>query len=126
MSAVYYGGNIDDDDLRKFAQAALSALSRTQYGKRYKDHIAAIALCQGGENHYAVIHGNVKKYYDPTKKGLKDIDIWFFFREKGFHPLWSMNDDFVSSKFGQNPNEPEYKGRRMDIFGRSISFQVKR
>jgi hypothetical protein len=125
VSEVYSKVKIDDDDLRQFAEKALEVISKTEYGRKYKPGIAAIALCQGGANHYVVVNGYARHYYDPQRAGLKDIDIWFFFNKQGFHPQWKLVDDFGPSKFGQNPEEPKYVGRRMDFFGRSISFQPR-
>lgn len=83
-----------------------------------------IALCQGGANHYVVTIGYARRYFDPKKNGLKDIDIWFFFRKQGFHPIRHQTRDFGPSKFGRNPQEPNYIGRKMDFYGRSIPFHT--
>jgi hypothetical protein len=69
-----------------------------------------------------VANGYARHYFDPRKNGLRDIDIWFFFSKQGFHPMWHLEDDLGPSKFGQNPKEPDYVGRRMDFRGRSIPF----
>jgi hypothetical protein len=59
---------------------------------------------------------------DPAKKGLKDIDLWCFFNRPGFHPMWQQHLDFGLSKFGRSPEEPDYVGRRVDVYGRSITI----
>lgn len=118
----YSKKKINLDDLRKFAYIANNVLISTSYGRDFADSLITIALCQGGANHYMVTNGYIRYYYDPQKKGLKDIDIWFFFTKKGFHPMWRRTIDLGPSKFGQNPDEPGYTGRRMDFFGRSIPF----
>ena len=125
MSEVYSKEEIDTDDLRQFAGVALNALQSTKYGRKFKSSLAMITLCQGGANHYVVSNGYVHRYFDPQKKGLKDIDIWFFFRKKGFSPVWKLTRDFGRSKFGRNSEEPGYIGRRMDFFGRSIPFLAR-
>jgi len=81
-----------------------------------------IALCQGGADHYVVTNGYARRYCDPKSNGLKDIDVWFFFRKQEFHPMWHQTRDFGPGKFGHNPQEPNYIGRRMDFYGRSIPF----
>ena len=114
---------IEKQDLQIFTQRAWKVLRGTPYGEKFSKHVILIALCQGGANHYAVTHGFAKKYLDPKKAGLKDIDIWFFFNEPGFHPLWKKKGDLGPSKFGKNPNDFTYIGRRMDFFGRSIEYR---
>ena len=57
------------------------------------------------------------------KTGIKDIDIWFFFSknaENRFNPRWCKSKDLGLSKFGNNPNDIGYAGRRIDFFGRSV------
>jgi len=122
MSVLYSKERIEDDDLRRFAEIALNVLLSTPYGRKYKASLVTIALCQGGANHYVVTNGYARRYFDPKRNGLKDIDIWFFFRKQGFHPRWHQTRDFGPSKFGHNPKEPNYTGRRMDFYGRSIPF----
>jgi hypothetical protein len=123
-STVYSKELIDNNDLHQFAEIALNTLTSTPYGRKYEAGLIAIALCQGGANHYVVTKNYARRYFDYHKKGLKDIDIWFFFSKKGFHPMWHRTGDFGPSKFGQNPEELGYSGRRMDFFGRSIPFQT--
>ena len=123
-STVYSKELINNNDLHQFAEIALNVLSSTTYGRKYEASLVTIALCQGGANHYVVTNGYARYYFDSQKKGLKDIDIWFFFSKKGFHPMWRQTRDFGPSKFGQNPEEPDYLGRRMDFFGRSIPSQT--
>jgi hypothetical protein len=124
MNVEYSPETIEKEDLQKFSQIAWEVLRYTQYGRGFSKHVICIALCQGGANHYAVTHGDASRYLDPEKAGLKDIDIWFFFNKPGFHPLWRRTCDLGSSKFGKNPEDSGYIGRRMDFFGRSIAFQL--
>ena len=124
-SVVYSKEKIKTSDLHQFAEIALNVLSSTPYGRKYKNGLVMIALCQGGANHYVVTNGYARRYFNPKKKGLKDIDIWFFFRKQKFHPMWHHTRDFGPSKFGHNPQEPKYIGRRMDFYGRSIPFLAR-
>lgn len=116
--------HIDIGDLRGFARIALAVLSGTEYGRRYSPDLALVALCQGAANHFAVLNGAARRYFDPERAGVKDIDIWLFFARPGFHPLWRRHYDLGESKFGHNPPEVGYRGRRMDFFGRSIPALV--
>jgi len=121
-SVVYSKEKIETSDLHQFAEIALNVLSSTAYGRKYKNGLVMIALCQGGANHYVVTNSYARRYFDPKKNGLKDIDIWFFFRKQKFNPRWHPKRDFGPSKFGHNPQEPNYIGRKMDFYGRSIPF----
>jgi hypothetical protein len=59
----------------------------------------------------------------PGKNGVKDFYIWFFFRKENgrtFNPRWLKPQDLGKTKFGSNPNELGYQGRRVDFLGRSI------
>ena len=126
MSTLYSSERIERDDLRRFAEIALDVLRSTPYGRKYKKDLITIALCQGGANHYAINHGYARRYFDPKKKGLKDIRYLVLLNkernEKWFHPQWHKNEDYGPSKFQPNPGEPTYVGRRMDFYGRSIAF----
>lgn len=71
----------------------------------------AVTLCQGAAMHY---HDKVT--------GVKDFDVWFFypFNKKHLPYRVRRNWDFVNPKFGRHPQTQEYKGRRVDVFVRSI------
>jgi hypothetical protein len=70
-------------------------------------------LCQGAARHY--VHGD---------HGVHDFDLWGFFQEVRGHPFPYRRRgeyDFGQSKFGRNPVDGDsYKGRRVDVIGRSI------
>ena len=57
------------------------------------------------------------------KNGVKDFDVWSFYSDKKGVPQFPFHRraraDFGESKFGKCPGE-SLKGRRVDIFGRSI------
>jgi hypothetical protein len=78
----------------------------------YRDRLLLLALCQGGAQHYV-----------DGKNGLKDIDVWAFFREglsKPFPYRTVWHADFGHSHLGRHPGDVGYTGRRIDIIGRSI------
>jgi len=76
----------------------------------------AVALCQGAALHYC----------DGTN-GVKDFDVWFFypFRVKHlpYRHIWRWN--YENAKFGRNPNDPAFSGRRVDVLVRSIKSNVE-
>jgi len=120
---LYSPESISIDDLRIFSRIAIDVLYSSSYGAEFIKHLATIALCQGAANHYAVTHGYASRYLDPQKNGVKDIDIWYFFKKiksKLFHPMWKQHRDLGISKFGKSPSDHGYLGRRIDFFGRSI------
>ena len=81
-------------------------------GKLYAERLICVALCQGAALHY--IDG---------KNGVKDFDVWSFFREHTKRPFPYRRNvpyDFGYPKFGISPDRPDFVGRRVDIIGRSI------
>jgi hypothetical protein len=82
-------------------------------GRLYESRLFAIALCQGAALHYV-----------DKKNGVKDFDVWSFFREhpkRRFPPRRRAIDDFGTPKFGTSVDSPNFIGRRVDLIGRSIS-----
>lgn len=70
-------------------------------------------LCQGSAQHY--VHQN---------RGVQDFDIWFFFQKSDgpdFPHRRRGKVDFGPSRFGANPEDRGFKGRRVDVIGRSIA-----
>jgi hypothetical protein len=100
--------------LDRLARADLHLLfSRLpETGRRYRHRLFAIALCQGAALHY--VNG---------KNGVKDFDVWCFFRANRARPFpYRRNGtaDFGNPKFGQSPGCGHFIGRRVDILGRSL------
>ena len=83
----------------------------------YSDRLLAVCLCQGGAEHY------VRRTH-----GIKDLDIWCFFSAlpegPPFPSRWRKCADFGLSSHGRHPNDDpqKFRGRRVDIMGRSIPY----
>jgi len=122
-NTIYSQQIMEIGDMKKLQKISLDYLNRNSYMRKFKHLLLSITLCQGAANHYAVCQGKAKKYYDPKRNGLKDIDIWFFFgkdKELNFNCRWIGHSDFGPSKFGKNPQDTYFLGRRIDFLGRSI------
>lgn len=96
-----------------FQDVLKNEIARTAVGGEYVDRLMLLALCQGGAQHYL-----------DGKSGVKDLDVWAFFREKQDKPfpyrtIWRA--DFGPSRFGRHPHDLGYRGRRVDVLGRSLS-----
>jgi hypothetical protein len=91
----------------------LDSLYERKPGLRiYRDRLFAIALCQGAALHYI-----------DKKNGVKDFDVWCFFRSHSKRPFpyrRNATADFGSPKFGQSPGWERFIGRRVDLLGRSL------
>jgi len=110
-------------DLMMIRDFALDFFRKWPYCSGFEKELLAIALCQGAANHFVVCQGMASKYFDTEKSGIKDLDIWFFFKKtdgKRFNPRWQYQQDLGPSKFGNSPDDVGYRGRRVDFFGRSI------
>ena len=103
--------------LRRLARIAINDLTdlfdrKPDLGYLYRDRLMVICLCQGGARHF--LHRD---------RGVKDLDLWAFF---AMHPNRSFpyrrhkRMDFGASRFGRHPNDQHFRGRGVDIFGRSI------
>ncbi|WP_135470754.1 hypothetical protein [Crenalkalicoccus roseus] len=107
-------GEADLERIRDLAVDVLAAaFARAPVASLYRDRLLLLALCQGAAKHW--IDG---------KHGLKDIDVWAFFRAGPQQPfpyrtIW--NADFGPSRFGRHPRDDAYTGRRIDVLGRSIA-----
>ena len=83
--------------------------------KIYRNRIICVALCQGAALHYV-----------DGRNGIKDFDVWTFFREhpkKAFPYRRNAHRDFGNSRFGRAPGKPHFRGRCVDLIGRSIPFK---
>jgi hypothetical protein len=109
---------IDTGDLLCLAELAADAegelfLRNPRGSGRYSGRLLCRALCQGAALHY--VNGS---------NGVKDFDVWSFYTEIDgwpFPPRWRGTRDFGPSKFGRYPGDPpRYKGRRVDLLGRSL------
>lgn len=109
---------IRQQDLERLAQLALedqaSFFDRNlEIAAVYRDRLLCIALCQGAALHY--IDG---------KNGVKDFDVWSFYRESEARPFPRRRPriirDFGDARFGQSPDAPQLSGRRIDILVKSI------
>ncbi len=108
---------LTDDDLARLSGIAQNILRnrvfRTPVGRRYKDRLILLALCQGGAQHYL-----------DGVSGVKDLDVWAFFRggiDKPFPWRVRWRADFGPSRLGRHPADKGYLGRRVDVMGRSIA-----
>ena len=108
---------ITKSDLKRLADLALDDLKslfsrKKETGHLYQDRLFAIALCQGAALHYV-----------DGKNGVKDFDVWCFFRANPARPFpYRRNGtaDFGSAKFGKSPGWEHLFGRRVDFLGRSL------
>lgn len=108
-------------DLKRLCQIALDDLRYfferyPETGKRYRDRLFAIALCQGAALHYV-----------DKRNGVKDFDVWCFFRahpDKPFPYRRNASADFGDTKFGKSRNWEHYAGRRVDLLGRSLVCSI--
>lgn len=104
-------------DLQRLAELAFDDLQQlfarvSDTGKLYRDRLMMLCLCQGGAEHF-VRHSH----------GVKDLDVWAFFAEHSARPFPYRRrgvQDFGPSPLGCHPNDVGFKGRRVDIMGRSI------
>ena len=112
--------SIQIEDLRRLGAIALSDLAGlfARYPEKYgwcEEHLLLVCLCQGAAEHYV-----------RSECGIKDFDVWVFYAQQpGRKPFPHRRHgygrgDFGISKFGRNPRDEGYSGRRVDVFGRSI------
>lgn len=105
------------DDLCRLADLAMADLMglfdrRPETGRRYRDRLLLLALCQGGAEHF------VRQTH-----GVKDLDVWAFFSAHPQGPFPHRRrgiQDFGPSRHGRHPDDDGFNGRRIDIMGRSI------
>jgi len=112
--------NITRRDLKKLTRLAFNDLSEFlkthPQWQTYHLRILCVALCQGAALHYL-----------EQKVGVKDFDVWIFFRSasnlKPFPYRRVGHSDFGHSRFGKREADKGYLGRRVDIIGRSLVTQ---
>ena len=78
----------------------------------YRDRVLLVALCQGAALHYL-----------DGRNGVKDLDVWTFYArhpEGDFPARWRVMADFGPSELGRHPDDAGYRGRHVDLIGRSI------
>jgi ribonuclease HI len=79
----------------------------------YRERILLVALCQGAALHFL-----------DGRTGVKDFDVYTFYAEDSeigqFPPRWRLTADFGNSRFGRHPEDAGYRGRRIDLIGRSL------
>jgi hypothetical protein len=114
-------GRITAADLRRLATLAQGYFDdlfdrRPSVSGKFRRRLLLMALCQGAALHYV-----------DRSHGIKDFDVWAFFRalpnvqfpNRGTHG----RRDFGPSRFGRQPGDKGYQGRRVDILGRSIDVR---
>jgi len=112
--------HITQNDLRRLADIAkedrMDLFNRKpELGKLYKNRVICVTLCQGAALHYV-----------DGKNGIKDFDVWTFYREHPQQPFpyrRNMARDFGDPKFGKTPGKTDFKGRCVDLIGRSIPWE---
>ncbi len=106
-------------DLRRLGDIALKDLESffrrcPETRRLYRHRLFAIALCQGAALHFL-----------DGKNGVKDFDVWSFFRshpKKPFPYRRHARVDFGNPKFGNSRNWEHFIGRRVDLLGRSLNM----
>ncbi len=105
-------------DLARLGDLALRDLAllverKTATGRRYRNRLLCIALCQGAAQHYL-----------DGENGVKDFDVWSFFAAHPAGPFpyrRRVERDFGRSRFSRHPADPpRFVGRRVDLGGRSL------
>lgn len=108
-------------DLRRLLRIAREDRQKFLLRKKkwavYRSRVLCVALCQGAASHYV-----------DGKKGINDFDVYTFYRT---HPkvTWYAKriarHDFGDPKFGRSKDRPDFRGRRVDVLGRSIAVQPR-
>lgn len=107
-------------DLTRLANIA--AQDRREYFQRHPERAAlgrrilAVELCQGAALHFL----------DGTN-GVKDFDVWTFYAahpQITYPPRRITHRDFGVPKFGRSPDWGQFRGRRVDLLGRSIKVRA--
>jgi hypothetical protein len=112
-----------EQDLVRLAEIAAADqadfLSRNPRYVHLRDGLICMALCQGGAQHHVDC---LRGAQDPN--GVKDLDVYTFYRrirgKRDYHPQRQVRVDYGDPWFGRHPDDKGYKGRRIDLLGRSI------
>lgn len=125
------GRTLDTDALRSYERIVAADLERLgEIARRdresfffrnpkyapLREHVIAVALCQGAALHFV-----------DGRNGIKDIDVWTFYGAvPGLvypprRPVASY--DFGDPKFGKTADSPQFVGRRVDCLGRSLDVE---
>jgi hypothetical protein len=115
---------ITPSDLKHFA--LIAKLDREEFFNRYprwsalySNRLLCVALCQGAAQHFV-----------DGENGVKDFDVWSFFREKPGHPPLPYRR--VGHRVFGQPGLPastvksDFNGRRVDLLFRSIPYTFDR
>jgi hypothetical protein len=113
--------NIRESDLRRLAIMAREDREdlfcrNPQLKQIYQERIICVALCQGAALHYV-----------DGKNGVKDFDVWTFYRQHSQRPFpyrRNVPRDFGDPRFGKTPGKLNFKGKCVDLIGRSIPFRM--
>lgn len=108
---------IQHDDLKQLAKIAREDRmhffqAHPNWAKTYAHRVLCIALCQGAAKHYL----------DGTT-GINDFDVYTFYRRHLKKPWYAKRHksyDFGDPKFGQSVDRLDFRGRRVDCWGRAI------
>jgi hypothetical protein len=112
---------IEPHDLQRLSDIARADLESYVAGdpglrSGFPARILCVVLCQGAACHFL-----------DKITGVKDMDVVTFFagdEAKDFPAIRLTRHDFGPSKFGRNPDDEGYTGRRVDVMGRSIAHTV--
>jgi hypothetical protein len=114
---------------KRITPAALQRLARIAQADRedffkryprwsalYSKRLLCVALCQGAALHYV-----------DGKNGVKDFDVWSFFRAKPGQRLPRRpvaHRDFEMPKFGKSQGTQDFVGKRVDLILKSIKCSL--
>jgi hypothetical protein len=86
------------------------------WAQSYADRYIGSALCQGAALHFM-----------DGKVGVQDFDVYSFFHanpKRQWYAKRSKHVDFGDPRFGQSLDQPDFVGRRVDLFSRGISHHA--
>ena len=86
--------------------------SRNPHLSVYRDRILLTALCQGAALHF--VNGT---------NGVKDLDVYTFYAADpgvGYPYRRRGVVDFGDSELGRHPDDHGFRGRRVDLLGRTL------